>query len=113
MKFEETTFFKEIDENFIAIKNSLDDNILLNYVYTGDSCDAYEQYFPNYVPSYDDNEASNGFYYHRDLPAKRKCVNAEFFSRMRPGPSTLREGWRISACKEININFSVERKPLS
>tara|TARA_A100001201_G_C4079613_1_gene198482 strand:- start:511 stop:798 length:288 start_codon:yes stop_codon:yes gene_type:complete len=26
MKFEETTFFKEIDENFIAIKNSLDDN---------------------------------------------------------------------------------------
>lgn len=26
MKFEETQFFKEIDDNFIAIKNSLDDN---------------------------------------------------------------------------------------
>lgn len=26
MKFEETTFFKEIDDNFVAIKNSLDDN---------------------------------------------------------------------------------------
>lgn len=26
MQFEETTFFKEIDENFVAIKNSLEDN---------------------------------------------------------------------------------------
>ncbi len=94
-----------------TVKKILESNILLNYVALGDSCDASEQYFPSIDSSYLD--FSQEFLFYEDLPPFRKCVDAEFFSKMRTPASTLREGWRISTCKDININFDESKKPLS